>query len=305
VVVTGNSYDSNGWSDYATIKYSSTGVPLWTNRYNGPGNQADYANGLAVDKAGAVFVTGNSWRGVSGYDFATIKYSSAGVPLWTNRYNGSGNGDGAIAVDGSGNVFVTGSSSVRGGGSDYVTIKYSSAGIPLWTNCYNGVSHGYATARGIAVDGSGNVFVTGYSSSGAVVSSDYVTIKYSSAGVPLWTNAYNGPANGEDACHAVALDRSGNAIVTGYSTGSGAGYDYVTIKYSSAGAPFLTIARTTTNTVAVSWPSPAADFTLQQNTNVASTNWTPVGTTPADDGTNKTVIVDPPEGDKFYRLFHP
>jgi hypothetical protein len=72
------------------------------------------------------------------------------------------------------------------------------------------------------------------------------------------------------------------------------------------GAPLLTIARTTTNTVAVFWPSPSTGFTLQQNTNnVNSVNWSDVLTTPSDNGTTKTVIVNPPTGNRFYRLFKP
>ena len=69
------------------------------------------------------------------------------------------------------------------------------------------------------------------------------------------------------------------------------------------GVPLLSIARTTTNTVAVSWPSPSTGFTLQQNTNrVSSVNWSNVVTGPLDDGTTKTVIVNPPTGNRFYRL---
>ncbi len=60
--------------DYATIGYSSAGVPLWTNRYNGPGNGQDWAWALAVDASGNVIVTGFSYNGVD-YDYATIKYS--------------------------------------------------------------------------------------------------------------------------------------------------------------------------------------------------------------------------------------
>ncbi len=72
------------------------------------------------------------------------------------------------------------------------------------------------------------------------------------------------------------------------------------------GAPLLSIARTTTNTVAVFWPSPSTGFTLQQNTNsVSSVNWSNVVTTPSDDGTTRTVIVNPPTGSRFYRLFKP
>ena len=69
------------------------------------------------------------------------------------------------------------------------------------------------------------------------------------------------------------------------------------------GAPWLTIFRTTTNTVAVSWPSPSTGFTLQQNTNgIGTVNWSNVVTAPLDDGTIKTLIVNPPTGNRFYRL---
>jgi len=70
--------------------------------------------------------------------------------------------------------------------------------------------------------------------------------------------------------------------------------------------PFLTIARTVTNTVVISWPSPSSGFTLQQNTNgVATVNWSNVVTSPFDDGAAKTLIVNPPTGNRFYRLFKP
>ena len=72
------------------------------------------------------------------------------------------------------------------------------------------------------------------------------------------------------------------------------------------GAPLLSIARTTTNTVAVFWPSPSTSYQLQQNTNsVSSVNWSNVLSAPTDDGTTRTVIVNPPTGNRFYRLFKP
>ena len=39
--------------------------------------------------------------------------------------------------------------------------------------------------------------------------------------MPLWTNRYNGPGNGDDEACAVAVDGSNNVIVTGHSAGSG------------------------------------------------------------------------------------
>jgi hypothetical protein len=72
------------------------------------------------------------------------------------------------------------------------------------------------------------------------------------------------------------------------------------------GAPLLSIWLTTTNTAMVSWPSPSAGFTLQHNTySVASVNWSNIVSGVQDNGTIKYLIVNPPTGNRFYRLFKP
>jgi hypothetical protein len=71
------------------------------------------------------------------------------------------------------------------------------------------------------------------------------------------------------------------------------------------GAPSLTIRLATANTVLVSWPSPSLGFTLQQNADLNTTNWTSAPQTVTDDGTNRFIIVNPPAGNRFYRLFKP
>jgi hypothetical protein len=69
------------------------------------------------------------------------------------------------------------------------------------------------------------------------------------------------------------------------------------------GAPTITIFRTTTNTVAVAWPSPSTGWLLQQNTNgVNSVNWSNVTSGIQDNGATRWVIVNPPTGNRFYRL---
>src|SRR5437764_8209758 len=92
-----------------------------------------------------------------------------------------------------------------------------------WVAAYNGSG----SADAIAVDGSGNVYVTG-------ASGGYATIMYNSAGQQQWVARYNGPLNSGGA-HAIALDIPGNVYVTGQSTGIGTAEDYATIKYNSAG----------------------------------------------------------------------
>ena len=76
----------------------------------------------------------------------------------------------AIAVDSSGNVYVNGTQRwLKGAGRDYTTIKYSTAGQQQWVARYNGQGNpNYADyASAIAVDSSGNVYVTGYSYNGS------------------------------------------------------------------------------------------------------------------------------------------
>src|SRR6266542_1736839 len=123
--VTGTSYTCLGY-DYLTLKYNSAGQEQWVERYNGPEEHLDAAKAIALDDAGNVYVTGESFD-----DYATIKYNSAGQEQWVVRYDGPGNandGAAAIAVDGSGNVYVTGIS-----GNDYATVKYGQGPTPTPT----------------------------------------------------------------------------------------------------------------------------------------------------------------------------
>ncbi|MCG3158765.1 MAG: hypothetical protein DKINENOH_05409 [bacterium] len=237
VYVTGASEGREEGHDFATIKYNVSGVRQWVARYHGTGNAENYASALAVDAFGNVYVTGTSQSSSTAEDFATIKYNSAGVEQWTARYDGTGNlGDGAsaLAVDASGNVYVTGISQSSSTAEDFATIKYNSAGVEQWAARYSWSENSYDYASAIAVDDSGNVYVTGASQAPAI-GRDYATVKYNSAGFEQWVALYNGPGNAGDQAEAVAVDVSGNVYVTGGSRGSGTESDFATIKYNSAG----------------------------------------------------------------------
>ncbi|MEI6949683.1 SBBP repeat-containing protein [Paraflavisolibacter sp. H34] len=224
-------------ADYLTIWYNADGSRKWEKRYNGPADDDDQATALAADASGNVYVTGLSYGSATGYDYATIKYGNDGSQKWATRYSGSGNFPdeaNAIAVDAAGNVYVTGSSESSATGKDFATIKYNAAGVQQWVKKYNGSANLPDEASALAVDASGNVYVTGYSK-GSASDSDYVTIKYNAAGVQQWLARYNGPGNKLDFAHALRVDASGNVYVTGFSQGSTSGGDYATIKYNAAG----------------------------------------------------------------------
>src|SRR5574341_1204041 len=209
----------------------------WVRRYNGPGNSSDYPHALAVDDSGNVYVTGQSAGSGTSYDYATIKYSPSGDTLWVRRYNDPGNdfdAANALALDGSGNLYVTGQSDATGANWDYATVKYSPAGETLWSRRYNGPGNAGDLASALAVDDSGNVYVTGRSR-GSGTFDDYATIKYCPSGATLWVRRYNGPGNYDDGALALAVGDSGNLYVTGFSGGGATSTDFATIKYAPNG----------------------------------------------------------------------
>ncbi|MGI0013076.1 MAG: SBBP repeat-containing protein, partial [Nitrososphaera sp.] len=227
ILVAGTSVGSTSTYDYATIKYNSAGTEQWGARYEGPGNANSEAAALAIDNTGNIIVIGKSQGLSTGFDYATLTYSPAGLEQWpAARYHRGGSAvdvPTAVTVDGSGNIYVTGSSS-----GDYVTVKYNAAGVEQWAAPYNNGGTDEATA--MAVDASGNVYVTGRSSN------DYATVKYNSSGLAQWVVRYNGDGNASDGPTALALDAAGNIYVTGYSYGGAStNNDYVTIKYNDAG----------------------------------------------------------------------
>lgn len=236
VYVAGSSLGNGSDYDYAVIKYNSSGMQQWLQRYNGSGNASDSPFFMALDNAGNVYITGYSSGVGTGLDIMTTKYSSSGTLLWDQRFNGTGNGvdvGNSVAVDGTGNVYISGYSSGSTTGFDIVTIKYNSSGTQQWQKTYNGPANSSDLSASMAIDASGNVYVTGYSM-GNSSGEDYATIKYSTSGDELWIQRYNGSGNTNDESRSLAVDGSGNVYVTGLS-GSGTNYDYATIKYNSLG----------------------------------------------------------------------
>ncbi len=208
----------------------------WIAQYNGPASGEDVPVALATDSSGNVYVTGYSQGLGTGQDIVILKYSADGVLLWERRYNGSDNladAPSGFAVDGDGDVYITGFSTSLLAGTDFVTLKYSANGSLLWAILYNGSGNSADKASNLALEASGNVYVTG-TSTGNGTAEDYLTLKYNPNGSLLWEKRYNGPASNADNPSALALDNSGNVHVTGSSWG-GSSWDMATLKYDSNG----------------------------------------------------------------------
>lgn len=228
--------------DYGTLAYdTSTGAPVWTRLYNGPGDSTDYPTSVAVDPDGqTVFVAGYSNGGETASDFATIAYEAeTGAQLWLSRYDGPGGGADtersmALSPDGA-RLYVTGETwATLGHGFDYATIAYDAGtGEMLWVRRYNGPSSRRDAATSVAVSPDGGaVFVTGYS--WGSTSYDYATLAYDAVtGQRLWLRRYNGYVDGPDVPTTVAVSPEGSRVfVTG--TGGPGQDDYVTIAHDAA-----------------------------------------------------------------------
>ncbi len=202
----------------------------------------DYAYGLAVDGNGNVYVTGEAggdWScaptpcTVSPYndvDSFVARLDTDGTLVWITFSGGTGAENGsAIALDAAGNVYVSGSSTATwglpksayaGGTSDAFAAAYDLNGGSIWNTFLGGTGSDFGA--GIAVDGNGDTFVSGFSdgSWGSPVQAhagldDGFAARLDSLGNRAW-NTFLGGA-GTDAASAILADDLGNLYVTGTS----------------------------------------------------------------------------------------
>jgi len=272
------------------LKLNSAGTYQWHTFYG----VRDSGKGIALDGSGNIYVAGwNSytWQGPGGQpplhprsdedypDIVVVKLNSAGAYQWhtfygTYLYNDYGSD---IAVDGSSAVYITGYSerSWRAGNdnippihahsetgnyySDIVVLKLNSNGVYQWHTFY-GANRQSDYGRGIAVDTSSNVYVTGESYSPWLGDNStpplhtpseggsLVVLKLNSAGAYQWHTFYGSPSG--DSGNGITVDGSNNLYVTGSSRATwqgdggtnplhahstGSNYDIVVLKLTSAG----------------------------------------------------------------------
>ncbi|KKK96573.1 hypothetical protein LCGC14_2661420, partial [marine sediment metagenome] len=199
-----------GHSDVFIVKYDSGGNLLWSNAWGG--SEEDLGFEIALDYFGNVFIMG--WTlsyGAGSEDVFLLKYNSSGNLLWNNTWGGSGYEYAyEIALDASGNTCITGVTSSYGPGHSAVfLLKYDSSGNLMWDKTWGGSANDYG--KGIALDSSGNTFITGiYGGAGY---SDVFLLKYDSSGNLLLYNTWKG--SGYTFGYGIALDTLGNAFITG------------------------------------------------------------------------------------------
>lgn len=234
IYVTGKTTKIPNGTDFLTIKYDSNGNQIWSATYNGTGSHDDFAQYIALDSFGNVYVGGTSVGINTNYDITIVKYNSAGHQQWAARYNGSENKEDlitAMSIDKIGNIYLAGESFENGRESDVVAIKYNTDGIQEWIYYYDGFSRSmwYYTKQNLVIDENGNSYLM----AGSRSNKEIFTIKINSSGEEIWMAKFESFFNAN--AQSITIDLSGNIYVLGSTSTNDHLWDFVTIKYDTSG----------------------------------------------------------------------
>ena len=205
------------------------------------GGAYDDAAAIVTDGAGNTFVGGSAESTAGASPFVVVKLGPDGARRWTARYDGARGGVGgearAVAVDAAGNVYAAGfvhDGVIFNQNYDYLVVKFAPDGTQRWAQRYNGPGNNADFATAVAVDGSGNVHVTGFSYGEGY---DWATLKFASDGALRWERRLSGPGIADDRAADMALLPDGNLVVSGttQNTGDRLTNDAETVAYDAAG----------------------------------------------------------------------
>ena len=175
----GGTITSKGSGDAFLASFSSTGTHRWSKGFGG--TSSDYGYDVATDGSGNVYLTGYFYNSANfgggtltskgSGDVYLASYTAGGTHRWSKNFGSTSYDYGyGVTADSKGNVTITGqfySSANFGGGTlksngstDIFIASYTTSGAHRWSRNHGGTSSDYG--RGLAADGAGNVYVTGY-----------------------------------------------------------------------------------------------------------------------------------------------
>lgn len=215
-------------------KLNPSGTWLWAQKAGGSElHDASEGLGIAADSSGSPYITGYytgagqfgsiSLPNSGGEDMFTAKLNTNGAWLWARHAGGQGNDEGrSIALDSNSNAYVTGffhGTAQFGntvlqshGGADAFVLKSNPSGSMQWVRGA-GNSGTDDIGYGIALDSSGNAYVTGPIGPGVFI------MKTSTSGSQQWV-ATAMSQNGFGVANSIAMNSQKKPVITGYFTGN-------------------------------------------------------------------------------------
>jgi hypothetical protein len=219
-----------GSRDACVVKFDPSGNRIW-GTYIGGAQSENGLNETAVDSLGNIYVAGTtssinniSFNGFQnnlsgGSDMYLIKLDKNGNRLWATYYGGPlGEMGGDVTVDEDGNIYLcgaTGSTSgiafggfqtaFGGGSSDCFVVKFDSNGNRLWSTYIGGNDTEIAFYSKIKSDLSGNIYVSGVTSSFSGISFNGFQNNHGGGIFPSFHDAF-----------LVKLDKNGNRLWATY-----------------------------------------------------------------------------------------
>ncbi|MFH1844354.1 MAG: FlgD immunoglobulin-like domain containing protein [bacterium] len=167
-------------------------------------------------------------------NFWTIKYDKdSGAQIWDRSLPGALNNAaraGWLAVADNDDIFMCNRTWTGTTSYDVVLYRFAAAdGATVWNTTYNGPTSNLDDPRSMIRDAAGDLYVVG------VQSSDFMTAKFDGDdGDWVWTSNYNGPPGWYDVANCAIFTPGGELVVSGFSDGSGTGWDVATVGYDPA-----------------------------------------------------------------------
>lgn len=235
VIVAGATFNTLSNYDFVIIKYDTDGNLIWTQTFNGSGNNYDVPTAVTTDINNNIFVIGASMGGTSLTDYLTLKLDYSGNVIWNSSYNYANLYEipTGIVIDDSGNIFVSGASASSFNNWDYAIVEYDSNGTQQNDFRQNAIGAGFDKPTGFKRDINGNLFLTGIAFNSSNNSYDGKTMMLDANLIPQWIE-YTGD-NLHDASNCIEIDGQGNSYVAGYISTTSQGKNYYITKYDISG----------------------------------------------------------------------